>query len=392
MLNSNRHYYLRILVNGGVEPSRLATLARQHILQTNDQNSNSWWYALRVDCDPINGIPDLKQWLSNMDKEQAIHAAEVFVTTLMGGRYARDGGPYFKNFRTTDHLKSLYVLMLRYIRSQDDNNHTDGGVYTSELRDDAQSARSRLFNLLSEIPGKESYSAIKELAQEHPELDYRPWMIKQAYKRAEEDGDLEPWTAAQVSAFDRSQLITPFTHRQLFDLVVHRLYDLKNWLERGNDSPWKTWKRAGGENEMRTLIAGWLNQQCREQYTTAQEPELANSQRMDIWLHNTNVHSPVPIELKLLDKGWSGPKLCERLRNQLAGDYLREESAGCGVMLLVSQETNKQWEINENLVGLSELATALKNYWLDIASEYHGIEAIDVIVINLTTRAHVSDL
>jgi hypothetical protein len=387
-LNSNRHYYLRILVNGGVEPSRLATLAREHILPTNDQDSNAWWYALRVDCDPINGIPDLKQWLSSMDKEQATHAAEVFVTTLMGGRHARDGGPYFNNFRTTEHLKSLYVIMHSYIRSQNDNDHTD----YPDLRDDAQRASDRLFNLLSEIPGKVSYSAIKELAQEHPELDYRPWMIKQAYKRAEEDGDLEPWTAAQVNAFDRSQLIAPFTHRQLFDLAVHRLYDLKNWLERGNDSPWKTWKRASGENEMRTLIAGWLNQQCREQYTTAQEPELANSQRMDIWLHNTNVHSPVPIELKLLDKKWSGPKLCERLRNQLAGDYLREETAGCGVMLLVSQETNKRWEINNRPVGLSELAMELKNYWLDIANEYPGIEAIDVIVIDLTTRAHVSDL
>ena len=170
-------------------------------------------------------------------------------------------------------------------------------------------------------------------------------MAKRAYKRAEEDGDLEPWSAEQVSAFDKSQIITPATHRQLFDLAVHRLIDLKNWLERGNDSPWQTWQRADEETEMRTLIAGWLNQQCREQYTTAQEPELANSQRMDIWLHNTNVRSPVPIELKLLDKGWSGPKLCERLRNQLVGDYLREESAGCGVMLLVWQgkKSRKRW-------------------------------------------------
>ena len=241
-------------------------------------------------------------------------------------------------------------------------------MYSPELRDDAQDARNRLFNLLSEIPGKASYAAIKQLIHEHPDPDYRPWMAKQAYQRAEEDGDLEPWSADQVSAFDKSQTITPATHRQLFDLAVHRLIDLKNWLERGNDSPWQTWQRANGETEMRKLIAGWLNQQCRDQYTTAQEPELANSQRMDIWLHNTNVHSPVPIELKLLDKGWTGPKLCERLRNQLVGDYLREESAGCGVMLLVSQgrKPEKRWMINGRSVGLSELASALKLYWQGI--------------------------
>ena len=196
-----------------------------------------------------------------------------------------------------------------------------------------------------------------------------------------------------ISAFDKSQTITPATHRQLFDLTVHRLIDLKNWLERGNDSPWQTWQRVNEETEMRTLIAGWLNQHCCRQYTTAQEPELANSQRMDIWLHNTNVRSPVPIELKLLDKGWSGPKLCERLRNQLAGDYLREESAGCGVMLLVWQGKmhKKHWKINSHRVELSELANAMKLYWQGITDEFPGIEAIDVVVIDLTQREQVSD-
>lgn len=218
-------------------------------------------------------------------------------------------------------------------------------------------------------------------------------MIKRAYKRAEEDGDLEPWTAEQVSTFNMKQTITPVTHRQLFDLAVHRLHDLKNWVERGNDSPWETWQRANSETEMRKLIAGWLNQQCREQYTTAQEPELANSQRMDILLHNTNVHSPMPIELKLLDKGWTGPKLCERLRNQLVGDYLREESAGCGVMLLVSQkmDSQKRWEISGRLVELNELASALKHYWQDIADEFAGVEEIEVIVIDLAIRAQISN-
>jgi len=392
-INTNRHYCLSILVNGGADPGKLAELASRQIAQTKDPDSTSWWYAVQVDCDPVNGIPEVEQWLSGLDKSLATHAAQIFVTALLGGRHAGDGAPNVGYFRKAEHLKSLYVLMHHYIRAQEDNNRAGGGVYSPNLRDDAQDARNRLFNLLSEIPGKESYSVIKELAHEHPDLDGRHWMTKQAYKRAEEDGDLEPWTAEQVSAFDIEQIITPATHRQLFDLTVYRLLDLKNWLERGNDSPWKTWKRAAGENEMRTLIAGWLNQQCREQYTTAQEPELANSQRMDIILHNTNVKSPVPIELKLLDKGWSGPKLCERLRNQLAGDYLREESAGCGVMLLVSQKCGQEkgWIINDQRVGLSELASVLKSYWRCIAEHYLGVEEIEVIVIDLGQREQVCD-
>jgi hypothetical protein len=250
-----------------------------------------------------------------------------------------------------------------------------------------------LFKLLSEIPGKATYTAIERLIHDHPDPDYRSWMAKQAYKRAEEDGDLDPWSAEQVNEFDSSQTITPTTHHQLFDLAVYRLQDLKNWLERGNDSPWRTWQRVDGETEMRTLIAGWLNQHCNDLYTTAQEPELANSQRMDIWLQNADVQSPVPIELKLLDKGWTGPALCERLSNQLAGDYLREESAGCGVMLLVWQGKNpkREWMINQHRIRLVELANALKSYWNEISANFPGVKTIEVMVIDLTLREYASD-
>ena len=387
-INTNRHYCLHILVSGGIDPVKLAALASRQIAQLNDPDSIPWWYALRVDCEPVNGIPEIEQWLSGLDEAAATRAAQIFITALIGGRSMRGSGPNIGRFRTAEHLKSIYVLMCQYIRTKEDINRADGGVYSPELRDDAQHARDTLFNLLSGIPGKASYTVIKQLINEHPEPDYRIWMAKKAYKRAEEDGDIEAWTAEQVFMFDTSQTITPTTHRQLFDLTVHRLQDLKNWLERGNDSPWQTWQRANDETEMRKLIAGWLNQNCRGQYTTAQEPELANSQRMDIWLHNANVRSPVPIELKLLDKGWSGPDLCERLRNQLVGDYLREESAGCGVMLLVWQGKNpeKRWEINGQRVGLSKLASALKLYWQSIAGKFPGIQAIDVIVIDLNMR------
>lgn len=392
-LRANRHDCLRVVVNGGSELARLVALARLQITAGQDLENIAYWYALLVDCDPESHIPKLENWLSQLASEDATSAAQIFVTALIGSGRVSSNRPHVGNFRTPRHLKSLYILMHRYIRAEDDIDRAGGGVYSPELRDDAQDARNRLFGLLSESPGKECYVAIKALVDEHPEPDYCHWMAKRAYKRAEEDGDLELWSAEQVCEFNRAQTITPTTHRQLFDLAVNRLQDLKNWLERGNDSPWRTWQRAAGETEMRTLIAGWLRQQCLEQYTTAQEPELANSQRMDIWLENTSVSSPVPIELKLLDKNWSGNALCERLRNQLAGDYLREETAGCGVMLLVSQQRppSREWVIDGERVCLGELANALKNYWQRITGDHPGVEAIEVIVIDLTQRARVSD-
>ena len=218
-------------------------------------------------------------------------------------------------------------------------------------------------------------------------------MAKRAYKRAEEDGDLEPWTSEQVSEFRSDLTRTPTTVRQLFDLTVGRLDDLKNWLERGNDSPYLTWQKAEDEVEMRNLVTGWLNKEWRSPFTTAQEPELANSQRMDIWLQNPNVSSPVPVELKLLDKGWSGPKLCERLRNQLAGDYLREAAEGCGLMLLVWQggKPGRQWLVNGKRVGVSGLRDALKRHWASVSNSFPSVAAVEIVVIDLTLRQNRSD-
>ncbi len=388
----NLHHCIYILIKGGIEAIKLSLLAEQQIGMTNDPDRIPIWYALRVDCDPEQGIPGLEKWLARLNLNSATRAAQIFITSLFDDD--RFGRPQIGGFRTAMHLKSLYVLMHKYIPAKDDIDRVGGGVYSPELRDDAKDARNQLFKLLSEIPGSSGYSAIKQLICDHPDPDYRQWMGKHAYKKAEEDGDLELWSVEQVSNFHKSQTLIPETHRQLYELTVGRLNDLKNWVERGNDSPYRIWQRVENETEMRNSIAGWLNQQRHDRYITAQEPELANSQRMDIWLQNTNVQSPIPIELKLLDKGWTGPNLCERLRNQLAGDYLREESAGCGVMLLVWKGINPQrrWIINGRRVSLDELAVALKSYWQDIADQFPNVKAIEVITIDLGVRAEISDL
>jgi len=392
-IGNNRNHCLRILVNGGIEPARLAALARQQITQANDQVNLPVWYALHVDCDPTAGIPQVQQWLENLGEEEATEAAQLFIVELLGELHNPEERPYFMLFCSADHLKILYILMHQYIRVEHDISRANGGVYSPGLRDHAQNARSTLFDLLSKIPGKSSYTAITELIEEHPVPAYQNHFKALAYRRAEEDGDIEAWSGEQLIEFEQCLAMTPATHRQLFELVVHRLEDLKAWLECGNDSPYQTWRRAESENEMRTLIAGQLNQGQNLKYTIAEEAEIANAQRPDLWVQCPNVCSPVPIELKLLEK-WTGPKLCERLRNQLVGDYLREESARFGVMLLVRRgfrQVQKRWKINGSLVELNDLSSALKLYWNSISGEYPDVDDLAVIAIDLTLRSRVSD-
>ena len=320
--------------------------------------------------EPESGIPAVESWLEGLGSNDGSHAAQLFVTALLGSRHGIASGAHFGNFLTASHLKYLYVLMHRHVRVQEDIDRTGGGVYSPGLRDHAQDARSRLFNLLSEIPGKATYVALKNLIAMHPDPKARPWMAKRAYKRAEEDGDLEPWTAGQINQFASRLTATPTTHRQLFDLTVDRLTDLKNWLECGDTSPYLTWRKVTTEPEMRILFADRLAQNSSDLFEVSQEAELANRQRIDIWLQNQTSGYPVPIELKLLEKGWTGPKLCEALKDQLVGGYLREGTERCGVMLLIWQGNSppRQWRISGKLVDLPNLCKALKDYWKSISN------------------------
>lgn len=380
-------YCIYILQNGNVDSKVILKLVELKVSQSAVKEQLATWYALWVDLNAEEAILAVDSWLSGLQSEEASIEAQLFITKLMGTRFSRNAAYGNGDSLGVKHLKALYILMHRYIRVEDDIERAGKGVYSPELRDDAQDGRNALFNRLSAIPGKETYFALIELSGEHPVIESRSWMSKLAYKRAEEDADLEPWSAQQMREFSRSQMSTPTTHRQLFDLTVNRLIDLKSWIEVGNDSPYRTWQRVEGETEMRNLVAGWLNNNSSGRYSCAQENELPNRQRPDIWTQNPHIPSPVPIELKLLDN-WSGPELCERLRNQLAGDYLREETAGCGIMLLVwlGRSNQAHWQIEGQRVVRPCLIDTLKSYWDSVAYNFTGVAAIEVILIDLTVR------
>ena len=71
-------------------------------------------------------------------------------------------------------MKSLYLLMTRYIRQQDDIERAGQGVYSPGLRDDAQDARNALIAFIRETPGKAAFLALLEMARAHPDEEFDP--------------------------------------------------------------------------------------------------------------------------------------------------------------------------------------------------------------------------
>jgi hypothetical protein len=385
---SNLGYMLNILQGSGIEAKDIVALAEMKSANRRLTHA-SRWYAVWAGLDPGKAIAAVTERLAQVrGRKRQTDFAMQFVTSLLGGRRS-DRKVASDAFRAPEHLKNLYVLMHRYIRGEDDIHRAGTGVYSPGLRDDAQDARNNLFSLLKEIPGKESYLALVELTQLHPDPSYRPWMLHHAKTKAELDADLAPWAVEQTLEFQSALERTPANHRELFELAEMRFLDLKDDLEHGDSSIANILiKGATQETEMRTYIGNWFRERAQGRYVIPQEEQLADAKRMDMRLHRAELDAPVPVELKLADK-WSGPDLFERLDNQLCGDYLRDNRSSRGLFVLVHRGGKQRWEVpsESKSVDFAGLVTALRGHWSALAIKFPNVEEIRVIGIDLTRRA-----
>jgi hypothetical protein len=245
--------------------------------------------------------------------------------------------------------------------------------------------------MLLEIRGKEAYVALDEISRVHPDERSRPWLSMHAKSKAEIDADLNPWSEAQVREFHECQERTPSNHRELFELALMRLLDLKADLEDGDSSDAPMLVGVLGkksEATIRTYIGNWCRNGARGRYSIPQEEELADAKRLDLRFHGVGFDAPVPVELKLADN-WTGPQLFERLEVQLCGDYLRDRRSSRGIYLMVYRGERAGWMLpgTTQCVGFGEFTIALERRWRDISAAFPMIEEIHVLGIDLTRRA-----
>ena len=114
--------------------------------------------------------------------------------------------------------------------------------------------QSNLFHFLNQIPGKESFLALLDIAKSLPDEAARSWIAVQAKTKAEQDGNIEPWLPSDVKEFHEKLERTPITHKELAELAVLRLLDLKDDLEHGDSSIADILITVEHETDMRKYI------------------------------------------------------------------------------------------------------------------------------------------
>lgn len=378
---------LKIIQGSDISDGELTKLAASKAQTVSHHPHAAHWYAVWVGVDPDKAIPALADRLGKLPSDPDRTAfAMNFVTHLWGGRRSETTGAR-SAFHTPQHLKALYLLMHKYIRQSADIDRSEGGVYSPGLRDDAQDSRNSLFEFLNKIPGKDAFLAVEEISKAHPEEASRPWFISLTKRKAEQDADIQPWSPAHVRDFHDKLERTPTNHRDLAELVVLRLLDLKDDLENGDSSVAGILRRVEEEIDMRNYLGHELREKAFGRYVIPQEEELADAKRPDLRFHGIGFDAPVPVELKLADN-WTGPQLFERLENQLAGDYLRDNRSRRGIFALMYRGEKVGWDVpgSANRADFDGLIEALRKHWKTISVKFPGVDEITVIGIDFTKR------
>jgi len=385
---SNLDKLLKVLQGSNRPDELIEKLASRKCRTLRKPEHVARWFAVWTGVAPDAAIASLRVRIGEMaDPNERTLLAMTFATHLLVGRRG-DGVAARQAFKTPEYLKSLYLLMHAHIRCEEDINRAGTGAYSPGLRDSAQDARNSLLELLNQIPGKESFLALMDIARMHPEEASRPWIMLHAKTKAEQSGDIEPWSPAQVRDFHDRLDFTPSNHRELAELAILRLLDLKDDLEHGDSSVAGILQTVTQETDIRKYIGRELREKASGRYSIPQEEEFADAKKPDLRFHGIDFDGPVPAELKLADN-WTGPELFERLENQLCGDYLRDNRSSRGIYVLVYRGDKGRWGVpcSGKRVKFAGLILALQEHWRQISPKFPNVDDISVIGIDLTKRS-----
>lgn len=377
---------LHIVLASGVPDEDVLALAKARAADPDTKHAVQW-YAVWTGIEPGTAIPAFSMYLDGLsENRESVDVAMSYATHLFGDR--RSDFPLGRTaFKEPQFLEQLYTMLHRHIHRSEDIDRANGEAYSPTLRDRAQNSRDAIFNLLNSTSGKEAYIAMKNIAAGESDPDTGRWIAHRALQRATQDADMDAWTPEQVREFHDEQERTPRTHRELFDLAVNHLLDLKDDMEHGDTSVAGILLDIEKEEVMRNYFGHELERMSAGRYQIPQEEELADEKRTDLRFHGAGISAPVPAELKIADK-WTGPKLFERFENQLSGDYLRDRRSSRGIYLLVNRgKEGQRWQLPDGtMADFEDLVRALQDYWLELTPKYPGVEELRVIGVDLSKR------
>jgi hypothetical protein len=358
--------------------------ARRYETDPNGALALTWLRGL-FRFDPERGVRTLIPSLAAAnDSATRIRGVETFAA-LFGDRDAIA----FEISDPTRRARALAGLLraaYAFIRHQDDNVH-EGGVYTPNARDHAESARNFLLSTLLGTPGPEARQVILELAED-PNFAHFPDRLRLlARERAASDAEFSPFDAEAIIDLENRYEAPPDDRDGLFRVMMDRLDDLAHDISHHEFTDRRTLRTISDESEMQRTLALRISSKTKDAFVVTREDEVADRKRTDIRISAVRGDQKAVIEVKLADARWSLADLERALENQLVGQYLRHKTCKAGCLLLtydgvrtfwIHPVTRKRLRLHEMTAYLNDKARAIEIDNLhDIRLAVFGLDLTD---------------
>ncbi len=369
------------------EPPRsaLAQLAADRAPRHREKDRHwSMWILIWMQTDAVAALDYLEGVLNQSAKPEALMER---ICGALSGQHTL--APLLLN--DPDHLspaclRRLIPLAFRHIRPEQDVDRRSGEVYTPTARDDAQFFRSRLLSQLAASDHPDADRMLQELLAA-PELEHlRDWILHLTEERRTRVADRPPWQPEEIREFTKKHETDPRNHHDLFEIGRKRLSDIRCSVEADEFSARRDLRKDSDEPALQLWLARQLRERSKGRYKVTRESEIDPGKKPDLQIHRPGI-AGVPIEVKWADEPhWTGPKLFERLENQLIGDYLRPHDARCGFFVLGHKGTKKHWQHPEDhhQLTFSELVDALQAHADAIISTRADVNAVAVVGIDFS--------
>lgn len=361
-------YAVRIIsTHGSDEEKQIVTNALQSGMAGDGDWPSGFKISLLATLNPEIGCQALLDDTCNLhDSSQRSEAAEIFAF-VFGDRHDRRT-PNLNSIpveRRVPLLRDLILRACQAVRHDEDVSHD--GVYSPGVRDNAQDARSFLFDTLLEVKHATVLSVLHDLA-ERPEFSHMPDRLRQmSYEIAAQISDDTAYPLAAFQALDRESAFVPFDNRSLLAAIMGRLDAFEHDILHAEDRPIEALRLLKQETDLRSFISNWLRGRDRGMFDITQEAVVVGENRTDLRLHPKDMQGYATVELKR--ETWSISEFETGLHDQLVGQYLQHERCQVGC-LLICQGVQKQWRNPEGgeMWGLQEVVAHLQTQADDLMS------------------------
>ncbi|WP_120631588.1 hypothetical protein [Ruegeria sp. EL01] len=363
-------YAVRIVsTHGSDEEKQVVTNALQSELPGDEDWPSGFKISLLATLNPEIGCQAILDETCDLDDSSQRSEAVAIFASVFGDRHDRKI-PNLNSVpaeRRVPLLRDLILRAYQAVRRDEDVSHD--GVFSPGIRDNAQDARSFLFDTLLEVRNPAVLSVLHELA-DRPEFSHMPDRLRQmSYEIAAQICDDTPYPLPAFQALDRENAFIPYDNRSLFTAMMGRLDAFEHDILHAEDRPIEALRLLDQETDLRSFISNWLRGRDRGVFDFTQEAVVADENRTDLRLHPKSLQEYATVELKR--ETWSISEFETALHDQLVGQYLQHERCKVGC-LLICQRVQKQWRNPEGgpMWGLQEVVIHLQTQANELMSQH----------------------